>query len=453
MKKIYLLLVFLFSSAIYAQTKGITYQAVILNPEGQNIPGYNNQRAPISNTPICLRFSIYKETILEYQETKNTTTDEFGMVNLIIGSGVNVGGSSTTLEGVDWDGNAKNLVVEVDVKGTCSLFIEISNQPFTYVPYAFYAENSGTPGPQGPQGPQGPAGPQGPQGVAGAIGPQGPAGPQGVAGATGPSGLQGQSGPAGINGIDGKNSTIKTTVEPAGTNCSNGGIKVEVGLDLNANGILDEAEINVSMTKYICNGNSTTTNTGSLDYYEVQELYNNASGPQIAASGYFNPQGYPFQVVHTYDNLNAKEFEFNLLRAVSRCFKIRMSFKFYDDNNNLVNVLTNDREFYQALIGGGPNYQTEIPIVSTFNSSNPIITTRNDSNSGASIFYIVYERVVKFKCQNNVTKIEITFDTTDIVTQPSSCPGCTCNVDYLNGPLNPYSGFTGRIGYQLLSFQ
>ena len=292
MKKIYLLALVLFSSLIYSQTKGITYQAVILNPEGEHIPGYNNERAPLTNTAICLRFSIYKGTVLEYQESKNTTTDEFGMVNVIIGSGVYIGGTSTTLAGVDWDGNAKNLVVEVDVKGTCSNFIEISDQPFTYVPYAFYAENSGTPGPAGPQGPAGPTGAtgaQGPQGVAGAqgvAGSQGPAGPQGVAGANGASGIQGTNGLSayqvavangfngteiqwltslvgsqglqgvtGIAGQDGKNALINTTLEPSGTNCPNGGTKIEVGLDDNSNGVLDNSEINASQTKYVCNGN------------------------------------------------------------------------------------------------------------------------------------------------------------------------------------------------------
>ena len=297
MKKIYLLALVLFSSIIYSQTKGITYQALILKPEGQNIPGYNDQRAPLTNTAICLRFSIYKGTVLEYQETRNLSTDEFGMVNTIIGGGVYVAGTSTTLAGVDWDGNAKNLVVEVDVKGTCSNFTEISNQPFTYVPYAFYAENSGTPGPAGPQGPAGPTGAtgaQGPQGVAGPTGPQGPigltgpAGPQGVAGANGASGIQGTNGlsayqvavangfngtetqwltslvgtqgtqglqgVAGIAGQDGKNALINTSIEPSGTNCPNGGTKVEVGLDNNSNGILDNSEINASQTKYVCNG-------------------------------------------------------------------------------------------------------------------------------------------------------------------------------------------------------
>ncbi len=245
MKKIYLLALILFSSAIYSQTKGITYQAVILNPEGQHIPGFNNERTPLANTAICLRFSIYKAGVLEYQETKNTITDEFGMVNVIIGSGVYVGGTSTTLAGVNWDGNAKNLVVEVDSKGICTNFIEISNQPFAYVPYAFYAENSGTPGPQGPQGQQGPQGvpgPQGPQGpagtsgLAGATGPAGPQGAQGIAGATGPTGAVGATGPIGATGFLPNGTQIGNTTYWNGTqwvvnsnNLFNNGSNVAIG--------------------------------------------------------------------------------------------------------------------------------------------------------------------------------------------------------------------------------
>ena len=41
-------------------------------------------------------------------------------------------------------------------------------------------------------------------------------------------------------------------------NCENGGIKLEVGLDTNDNGILDEDEIDNTLTNFICNclGNS-----------------------------------------------------------------------------------------------------------------------------------------------------------------------------------------------------
>jgi hypothetical protein len=296
MRKIYLLFVFLFSSAIFAQTQGITYQAVILNPEGQNIPGYNNQRAPLANKNICIRFNIYSGTTLEYQETHLTTTDEFGMVNLVIGNGTPVGGTASTFSGIVWSAAPKNLIVEVDLRANCTNFVEISNQPLTAVPYALFALNSGTAGPQGPagptgaQGPQGiqgptgatgpqgeqgnigltgPVGPQGIQGPAGAngndgaTGPQGPTGPQGaqgiqgVAGAQGPTGLTGPQGPAGSNGndgLDGKNALVNTTVEPAGANCATGGTKIEVGIDVNGNGVLDVSEINVAQTKYVCNG-------------------------------------------------------------------------------------------------------------------------------------------------------------------------------------------------------
>jgi hypothetical protein len=493
MKKIYLLALVLFSSLIYSQTKGITYQAVILNPEGEHIPGYNNERAPLTNTAICLRFSIYKGTVLEYQESKNTTTDEFGMVNVIIGSGVYVAGTSTTLAGVDWDGNAKNLVVEVDVKGTCSNFIEISDQPFTYVPYAFYAENSGTPGPAGPQGPAGPTGAtgaQGPQGVAGAnglqgpigltgpAGPQGLQGPQGVAGANGASGLQGANGlsayqvavangfngtqaqwlsslvgsqgpqgTTGINGQDGKNALINTTVEPSGANCPNGGTKIEVGLDINSNGILDNSEINASQTKYVCNGNNTLTGSGSSNYYQVQEL--TVTPFSIAADGYYNPGGLPFNETKIYNNLNSKEFDFNFITTAATCFKVRLAFKFYDTNNNLVNVLYNDTENYQsgsATFG----WTGQPPINNIGNSNNPIFTTRNNANGSVNTL----QRTIKFNCQSIVNKIEIFFDTTDITTIPPPCGGCNCNLNYYNGVSTTItSNYQSIIEYKLFSFQ
>jgi len=197
MKKIYLITLLLFSLISFAQS-GITYQAVILNPKGEELPGADNSRSPLVNQTICLRFKIIKPVaIVEYQETQLTTTDEFGMVNVIIGTGIRTGGTAANFAAVTWDGNPKNLIVEVDVTGACNNFIEISNQPFTYVPYAYYAANSGTPGPIGP------AGPQGPQGIAGPTGATGPAGAIGAAGATGAIGATGPAGPQGIQGVIG----------------------------------------------------------------------------------------------------------------------------------------------------------------------------------------------------------------------------------------------------------
>ena len=112
MKKIYFYFLLLFSSFIYSQTGGITYQAVILNPAGERIPGYNN-RTPLVNKLICLRFKLITGVSqIEYQENLTTTTDEYGMVNVVIGNGIKSGGTASTFSGVVWNGAPKNLIVE-----------------------------------------------------------------------------------------------------------------------------------------------------------------------------------------------------------------------------------------------------------------------------------------------------------------------------------------------------
>jgi hypothetical protein len=60
------------------------------------------------------------------------------------------------------------------------------------------------------------------------------------------------------NGLNGKNSLTTVIKEPAGSSCQNGGIKINSGLDLNKNGVLEENEI--TSTAYICNGVDGNTN-------------------------------------------------------------------------------------------------------------------------------------------------------------------------------------------------
>jgi hypothetical protein len=71
---------------------------------------------------------------------------------------------------------------------------------------------------------------------------------------------------------------VKTTTESAGANCTTGGVKLEYGLDANANGVLDGGEINAALTKYVCNGSAGATG---------------ATGPQgpIGTTGATGPQG------------------------------------------------------------------------------------------------------------------------------------------------------------------
>ena len=155
MKKYLYLFAFIFSGLIHSQSSGITYQAVIYNPSGEELPGQNNMTAPLTEQDICLRFNFIDSSGgLEYQEVIQVTTDVFGMVNVIIGNDIQTGGYADGFEGIVWDGSAKNLMVEVDVKGNCSDYDEISNQPFTYIPFAYYSANPGNPGPEGPAGPK-----------------------------------------------------------------------------------------------------------------------------------------------------------------------------------------------------------------------------------------------------------------------------------------------------------
>lgn len=157
----------------------------------------------------------------------------------------------------------------------------------------------GIQGIQGPQGIQGDVGPQGPQGLPGADGwtalaatsvepagancttggtrietgldqdddgildpaeidlantryvcngLDGAAGPQGEQGIPG---IQGPQGFAGVNGLDGLTPVVTTTLEAAGANCADGGVKLETGLDADRSGVIDATEIT---TRFLCNG-------------------------------------------------------------------------------------------------------------------------------------------------------------------------------------------------------
>ena len=254
MKKI-LILFLLLTNYCFSQNSGITYQAVVYNPNGEELPGVDNPYAPLTNRNICLQFGIIDNTgALEYQEQVQVTTDNFGMVNLLIGTSTQTGGYSSGFNGIEWSADAKFLKVDLDIKGSCSNFEELSNQPFTYVPFAYYSPASDIPGPQGPQGE---TGPQGEAGAVGAVGAVGAQGPQGIQGSTGPQGSPGPQGIPGVQGADGVagvKSLINTTEESSGPNCDSGGTKIEVGLDTNNNNILDPDEIDDSLTRFICNG-------------------------------------------------------------------------------------------------------------------------------------------------------------------------------------------------------
>ena len=140
MKKLLLFICVFFSLGVYSQRTGISYQALIIDPNGEQLPGYNNQNSPLVNTAICLEFIILDENnTIEYSEYQSVTTDKYGMVNLTIGTGDYAGGSSGGWNGIVWSEKPKKLRVLLDITGVCSGFVEISNQDLTSVPFALFA--------------------------------------------------------------------------------------------------------------------------------------------------------------------------------------------------------------------------------------------------------------------------------------------------------------------------
>ncbi len=188
----------------------LNYQAVVRNSGGQ----------PVTSGTVSVRFTIHDGTATGtpvFTETQQTTPNQFGLVNLIIGATGN-------LSVINWGGGAKYLQVEIDPAGG-SNFTDMGTSQLLSVPYALYAGNSAA-GPQGPAGPTGATGAAGapgatgPQGIAGApgatgagvTGPTGPTGPTGSGGgATGPTGPQGIQGPAGATGQQGPAGTTGAT--------------------------------------------------------------------------------------------------------------------------------------------------------------------------------------------------------------------------------------------------
>lgn len=144
MKKTLLFLAFILSTFSFAQTNGITYQAVIYSANGESVPGINNENAPLANRKICLQFNIVDDfSQTEYQEKVTVTTDDYGMVNLIIGTGTQTGGYANSFGTIVWNYAKKYLEVSLDQSGNCNSFDEISNQVLSYVPFAL-AANSAT---------------------------------------------------------------------------------------------------------------------------------------------------------------------------------------------------------------------------------------------------------------------------------------------------------------------
>lgn len=146
MKKILsITLLLLATLSLYAQTDGISYQAVIIDPNPKELPGVDAEGNILPNATIAIRFTILdSNNAEEYQEVQTTKTDQFGMINLMIGQGVPTGAGTGDFTLISWDGDPKSLQVEIDFEGTGNSFVDMNRQELTFVPYAYHRDITAT---------------------------------------------------------------------------------------------------------------------------------------------------------------------------------------------------------------------------------------------------------------------------------------------------------------------
>ncbi|MFK7773342.1 MAG: hypothetical protein AB8F94_14435 [Saprospiraceae bacterium] len=138
--KIFSFLLFIFFTiSANAQIDGISYQAVIIDNNPQEIPGVDIPASNLPNASLEVRFTIINNNgIDEYQETHKTETDPFGMINLMIGQGDVSGGTANQFNQIYWSDD-KTLIVEIDLEDGNG-FIPFSEQSLTYIPYVKHRE-------------------------------------------------------------------------------------------------------------------------------------------------------------------------------------------------------------------------------------------------------------------------------------------------------------------------
>ena len=130
-KTFYSLLLFFLWVSLYSQApQKFTYQSVVRNSSG-NI---------LKSAKIGIQLSIFKssnEGTPVYSEEHSTSTNQNGLVTLIIGEGL----TSDNISAIDWSTGEYFLKVQVAPLGGINYLIETTSKLLS-VPYALYAENS-----------------------------------------------------------------------------------------------------------------------------------------------------------------------------------------------------------------------------------------------------------------------------------------------------------------------
>ena len=158
----------------------------------------------LANQSIGVKIIIHRGSAtgsISYTEifNPNPSTNQFGLFTLAIGTGIPI---SSEFDTIAWSSGNYWLQVDMDPTGGTS-YINMGTSQLLTVPYAMYANKSGTGGATGPTGATGATGNNGTDGTTGTTGATGATGDGGSNGVTGPTGATGNNGTAEVTGTTG----------------------------------------------------------------------------------------------------------------------------------------------------------------------------------------------------------------------------------------------------------
>jgi len=133
MKKLILIITLLITVNSYSQApQSLKYQATARNGSG-NLT---------TNQQVGMQISVIQENAngaIIYIETFTPTTDNFGLININIGTG----NSSGNFSAINWKNGPYFIKIEMDVTGGTN-YQDFGTSQLLSVPYALYANNSAT---------------------------------------------------------------------------------------------------------------------------------------------------------------------------------------------------------------------------------------------------------------------------------------------------------------------
>jgi trimeric autotransporter adhesin len=139
MKKRLLLAILLFPfffllSPCWAQVpQGFNYQAIVRN--GSGVP-LTNQAVPVR---ISIVTALTSGTVIWQEDHPDITSNQYGLISLVVGTGNQTGGTATSFPAVDW--NLQALFLKTEIKYPGPGWTELGTSQIWAVPYSMVAKD------------------------------------------------------------------------------------------------------------------------------------------------------------------------------------------------------------------------------------------------------------------------------------------------------------------------